>query len=281
MFEHFIDDPNLTLALALFAGLVGQTAARHLRVPGIVVLLALGVILGPDVVGVLRPDTLGESLGSLVGFAVAVILFEGGMNLHIPRIKKAGLTIQLLITVGSAVTAILATLVAKACMPGFSWGLSLLFGTLVIVTGPTVVTPLLKRLRVGREVATILEAEGVLIDPIGAITAFVALEVVLHPTAGEVLLGTLGIAGRLGLGGLLGVGAGFVLSLILKRRGLIPEELTNVFTLSAVFTAYQLAEGVLPEAGIAAVTTMGMAVRFFGTPWSASSSSSRSSSRSC
>lgn len=265
MVEAFFHNPNLTIALALVAGIVAQSLATHLRVPGIVLLLLFGVILGPDMLGVEHPEDLGEGLSAIVGFAVAVILFEGGMNLHLPRIQRAGAPIRRLITVGAVVTAIGATITVRAVMQ-WPWPLAVLFGTLVTVTGPTVVNPLLKRLRVEKQVSTILEAEGVLIDPIGAILAFVALEVVIHPTADNILLGIPELALTLGLGTGLGVVGGYVMSRMLKVRGLVPEGMTNVFTLSMVFALYQLSEGVMHESGIAAVTMAGIAVRYLGTP---------------
>ncbi|MCA9572936.1 MAG: cation:proton antiporter, partial [Myxococcales bacterium] len=258
-------DPNLTVAVAITTGIVAQALAQHLRMPGIVVLLAAGVLLGPDALGIVHPEALGSSLESLVGFAVAVILFEGGMNLSIPRILRANAPIRRLITVGAAVTGVGATLAARAVM-GWDWSLSLLFGTLVIVTGPTVVTPLLKRLKVERSIATVLEAEGVLIDPIGAIIAVVALETVLQPSTDMVLWGVPGVIGRLGLGAIIGLVGGAVLSRVLRVRGLVPEGLTNVFTLSMVLVFFYVSDTVLPESGIAAVTIAGITVRYLGTP---------------
>ncbi|MCB9681650.1 MAG: sodium:proton antiporter [Alphaproteobacteria bacterium] len=258
-------DPNLTVALALTAGIAAQTVATHLRVPGIVLLLAVGVLLGPDVLGVVHPELLGGGLTALVGFAVAVILFEGGMNLSVPRLRRAEAAIRRLVTVGALATAVLSTIAARSIM-AWPWATSILFGTLVIVTGPTVVTPLLKRLKVQKEVATILEAEGVLIDPIGAIIAIVALDLVQHPSAGNVLLSIPGVIWRLGFGGVLGVAGGWALSRVLTVRDLVPEGLTNVFTLSSVFALYQIAEAMQHESGIAAVTMAGIAVRYLGTP---------------
>ena len=140
----------------------------------------------------------------LVGFAVAVILFEGGMNLRLRRIRSEGRAIRQLITVGALVTAVGGTLAARLGL-GWDWRLSILFGTLVIVTGPTVVTPLLRRLRIQWSVATVLEAEGVLIDAIGAIIAVVAVEVAIHPTGLGVARGALEVVGRLGFGVVFGV----------------------------------------------------------------------------
>ena len=103
--EHStLADPALTVAIALAAGIVAQTLARHLRIPGIVVLLAAGWLLGPDLLGLVRPETLGAALHTLVGFAVAVILFEGGMNLNLARLRREAKAIRRLVTVGAVVS---------------------------------------------------------------------------------------------------------------------------------------------------------------------------------
>ena len=160
---------------------MAQSLAHHLRIPGIVLLLATGVLLGPDVSNIVQPAVLESGLTIMVGFAVAVILFEGGMNLRIDRIRRESRTIWLLLTLGALVSAIGGTLAAKTFLD-WDWKISALFGTLVIVTGPTVVTPLLRRIKVRHSVGTVLEAEGVFLDAIGAIVAVVALEVALSTT---------------------------------------------------------------------------------------------------
>src|SRR5680860_178546 len=154
-------------------------------------LLLVGTLLGPDVANVVRPDTLGGALDILVGLSVAVILFEGGLNLSLSRLRREARAIRLLITVGAAVTAAGAA-VAGAWFMDWPWPIAITFGTLVVVTGPTVITPLLRRVRVKKNVSTILEAEGVLIDPIGAILAVVALELALTDSTGIAAHGLLG-----------------------------------------------------------------------------------------
>ena len=117
---HGLANPALTIAIALAVGIVGQAIAVHARIPGIVVLLALGVLLGPAVLGVLYPENLGDALNLLVGFAVAVILFEGGLNLNLNRLRRTQRPIRQLLTVGVLVTALSATLCARLVMD-WSW----------------------------------------------------------------------------------------------------------------------------------------------------------------
>lgn len=252
-------NPALTVALALAAGIVCQSVARHLRLPGIVILLAAGVLLGPDVADIVRPNTLGAGLQTLVGFAVAVILFEGGMNLNVSRMRREGPVIPQLVTLGALVTAAGGALAARVFLE-WDWRNAVLFGTLVIVTGPTVITPLLRRLKVERSVATVLEAEGVFIDAIGAIVAVIALEVALSPSGTSLANGMLTMVLRLGFGAVAGFLVGLALAWLLRRRNVVPEGLENVFTLSMVFALFQVSNTVMPESGIAAVTAAGIVV---------------------
>lgn len=136
-----MNTPGLTFGLALAAGMLTQVVARRLQVPELVLLLAVGVVLGPDVTGVLRPDSLGAALDYVVGMSVAVILFEGGLNLSLERLRTEQLVVRRLVTVGALVTAVGGTLAARVLM-GWDLTTALLFGTLVVVTGPTVITPL-------------------------------------------------------------------------------------------------------------------------------------------
>ena len=254
-----MNNPALTLAFAMAFGMIAQVLARHLRIPGIVLLLGTGLLLGPDALGIVHPSSLGDALPFIVGFAVAVILFEGGMNLRINRIRREGKTIRQLITTGALVTALGGTVTAKIFL-GWDWRISLLFGVIVIVTGPTVITPLLRRLKLRRSISTVLEAEGVLLDAIGAVIAVVALEIALSPSGLSFLTGLFHIITRLIVGSAIGAAGGFLLAFLLRFRNLIPEGLENVFTLSLVFALFQGANSISPESGIVAVTAAGLVV---------------------
>ncbi|MEE8277768.1 MAG: cation:proton antiporter [Thermoanaerobaculia bacterium] len=251
--------PALGVAIALAVGMGAQALARHLRIPGIVLLLGAGVLLGPDLLGLIQPAALEGPLQTLVGYAVAVILFEGGLNLDLRRLRREAVAIRRLVTLGALVTAVGGTLAARWILQ-WDWTLSVLFGTLVIVTGPTVINPLLRRIRVQRNLSTVLEAEGVLVDAVGAIVAVVALEVALSPSGESAALGAWHLVSRLGSGALLGLGAGLLLALLLRFENLVPEGLENVFTLSLVLLLFQGSNVFLEESGIVAVTVAGLVV---------------------
>ncbi|MFH1844792.1 MAG: sodium:proton antiporter [bacterium] len=252
-------NPALIVALALAAGITAQVMARHLRIPGIVLLLGVGVLLGPDGLGFVQPEVLGESLNILVGFAVAVILFEGGLNLRWSRIRRQAGVIRWLLTVGVVITALGGALAARLFL-GWDWTFSLLFGTLVIVTGPTVITPLLRRIRVRRPLETILETEGVFVDGIGAITAIVCLEVVLRPEGSSLAGGFLGLPSRLVFGLVFGLVGGLLLALALRWRRTIGEGLENAFTLALVLVLFQVSNALMAETGIISAIVAGLVV---------------------
>ena len=262
--EHLtFSNPALTIALGLAAGIFAQSVAHHLRIPGIVLLLITGVLLGPDVSGVIQPETLGSALNIITGFAVAVILFEGGLNLKIQRLKRARRAIRQMITIGGAVTVVGGMLTTRWLF-GWDWRTSILFGTLVMVTGPTVINPLLRRFKVKSNVSAVLEAEGVLLDAVGAVVATIALEVALSPKADPMATAVM-FATRLGFGTLVGLLGGALLVTLLKRRNVVPEGFENVFTLCLVLAIFQGANVLLSESGIVAVTVAGVLVGNFQT----------------
>ena len=252
-------DGTLTLVLALAAGVLAQSVARHIRVPGIVLLLAAGACLGPDGIGWVQPRSLGEGLFSIVDLAVAVVLFEGGLNLNISRLRREQTAIRRLVTMGALVTLIGATFAVHLLLE-WSWMLAFLFGSLVVVTGPTVIGPLVGELRLRPRVATVLEAEGVLIDPIGAILAVLMLEFALAPDTNALASGALGLVLRLGFGVMLGFVAGFLLASLLRIRRLVPEGYENIFTLASILVLFEGCEQIVSQSGIVAVTVAGVVV---------------------
>lgn len=257
-------DPSLTIAFALAAGIISQIVSHHVKIPGIVLLLFSGVILGPDVTGIIRPESLGSALTILTGFAVAVILFEGGMNLKFSRLKKEQKSIRYLLIIGSIITTAGGILSARFIMK-WEWQTSVVFGTLIMVTGPTVINPLLKRLKVKRPIKTLLEAEGIIIDAVGAVVAAVAFEAALSSFNGSPGIWAGEIIIRLGLGALAGTAAGFVFVYIFRKKNLIPEGMENIFILCMILALFKTSNALMPESGLAAVTMAGVIMGNFST----------------
>lgn len=246
-----------TLVLALAAGVMCQSLARYVRLPGIVILLLFGVLLGPDGLGWVRPRSLGDGFFAVVDLSVAVILFEGGLNLRISRLRREQAVIRHLVLSGAVLTLGGAALAVHWIL---GWGpqQSILFGSLVVVTGPTVIGPLLSEARLRPRVATVLNAEGVLIDPVGAILAVLVLEIAVSPE--QAATGATDLMLRVGTGAAFGLVSGFALSRLLRFRRLLPEGHENIFVLATVLLVFVLADEVATHSGILAVTIAGVTV---------------------
>ncbi len=251
---------TILFTLALVAGIAAQVLANFARVPSIVFLLLFGVLLGPDGLSWVHPQVMGSGLEALVSLAVALILFEGGLNLRLQRLNQVSDSLRNLVLLGSLLT-LVGGAVAAHYLGEFPWRLAFLFGSLVVVTGPTVINPILKRVRVDSAVSTLLEGEGVLIDPVGAILAVVVLQVVLsgHPSF---LLALEQLSSRLAIGSAVGALGGWLMgSFLLWSRQFLTEELRNSVVLAGALGVFALAQSLRSEAGLMAVVMAGLVVR--------------------
>ncbi len=260
------DPAVLTVAIALAAGVLVQVIASHVNVPGIALLLVAGYLLGPEVGHLVNPHALGGALHTIVDFSVAVILFEGGMSLSLARLRREQVVIRRLVLRGGLITAVSATLLARVLL-GWPLRASILFGTLVVVTGPTVVTPLLRRIRVKRHLSTILEAEGVIVDALGALVAVVALELALDTSlsAHSFAVGIAMLLARLGAGVAMGLVGGGLIAFLLHFEGLVPQRLENVTTLGLAVVTVESSSAWVPTSGIVAAVVAGIVVGHFET----------------
>lgn len=251
--------PGLTIGLALLFGMIAMSIAQHLRMPSIVVLLAVGALLGPDGLGVIQPGALGPWLQTIVGLAVSVILFEGAMNLEIKSLRRQARSIQQLSTLGVLVTAVLAA-AATWLILGWSLPLSILCGALLTVTGPTVITPLVRRMRLQSRIATVVQAEGIFVDAIGTVLSVVALEIVIGGEHASIRMGPWFALLRLGSGALIGAVGGLLIAGLLRSGRVVPEGMHRVFALSMVIAIFQISNAVVSESGIMAVVAAGLVV---------------------
>ncbi|MBW0235356.1 sodium:proton antiporter [Pseudomonas sp. D1HM] len=239
------------------AALGCQWLAWRLKLPAILFLLLTGIVVGP-VLGWLDPqELLGPLLMPLVSLAVALILFEGSLTLHVSEWREIGSVVHRLVTVGALSTWAVITL-ATHWLLGFDWLLALLFGTLTLVTGPTVIVPMLRVVRPKASIANILRWEGIVIDPIGALLAVVVYSFIISRAAGDGLSHSLLTFGGVILcGSLFGLIGGWVLGHILRRQWL-PEYLHSLATLAAVLGIFIASNQIMHESGLLAVTLMGM-----------------------
>ncbi len=257
-------DITLQIVITVIAGIGAQVLAEFVKIPGIVFLLIFGIVLGPSATGVLHPDRLGNGLEVLVSLLVAVILFEGGFNLQLRDLGRVSGSLRNLVTIGTLITLVGGGMAAH-WLSEFPWAIAFLYGSLVVVTGPVVINSLLRQVNVDRQVATILEGEGVLIDPVGAILAVVVLNVLLNGNPDPLTVASdLGI--RVGLGTTIGAGGGWLLGFILKRATFLSEDLKNLVVLAGLWGLFGLAQMLRSEAGLMATVVAGIVLRASALP---------------
>jgi NhaP-type Na+/H+ or K+/H+ antiporter/mannitol/fructose-specific phosphotransferase system IIA component (Ntr-type) len=245
----------LTLVTAVVAGVGLMVLSARLAIPAIVVLLAGGYLLGPEMLNLVRSAALGTLLPVFVSLAVGVILFEGGLSLDIPGYRKASGVIRRLLSMGVLITWF-STALTLYWIVGLSLSLSLMASSLVIVTGPTVVTPILRRLRLKENLHNILQWEAVLIDPIGVFIAVLCYEWLVHGAAEAAISN---FAFRIIAGIAFGFVGGMGIRLLLRRR-VIPEGMTSVSVLAGAVLIFGISELILIQSGLLAAIVGGLVV---------------------
>ena len=249
---------GLLWGVTVSSGAAARFLAAKSEFPGVVLLLLSGLLIGRSGLGWVEPLDLGSGLGTVVGLLVSLVLFDGGLNLRLPgdTIKATVQRIaalRLLISLGGG-------LLAAHWLAGLSWSLAAVFSAIVLATGPTVVTPLVRQIRLAPPLGEVLEAEGLVLEPIGAVLALLLLELVLGDLHGwrEVMLGLLY---RLGGGVLIGASVGWLLSELLRR--LKPDQLKGLplqLSLGLLFLMYGVSEWLLPESALPASVAAGIVV---------------------
>lgn len=239
------------------AALGCQWLAWRLKLPAILFLLLSGIMAGP-ILGWLDPQEMfGPLLMPLVSLAVALILFEGSLTLHLSQWREIGTVVRRMVTLGALSTWVVIS-AATHWLLGFDWLLAILFGTLTLVTGPTVIVPMLRVVRPKAAVANILRWEGIVIDPIGALLAVVVYSFIIASAAGDGLSQSLlTFAGVILCGSAFGVAGGWLLGQVIRHQWL-PEYLHNLASLAAVLGIFIASNQVMHESGLLAVTLMGM-----------------------
>jgi len=254
-------------------GILAQWFAWKLKMPAILPLLLIGLLVGPIAAEFLSEDGTkwiepvwngkeglfaGENLFYFVSLSISIILFEGGLTLKLKEIKSVGpVVITKLITLGSLVTFLLAA-IASHYIFNISWQISFLFSALIIVTGPTVITPILRNIPLKKDVSAILKWEGILIDPIGALVAVLVFEFISVGDGGEFTKTALIDFGKIVLfGSTFGFTFAHALNFAMNKKW-IPHYLLNVFALASVLGVFILSDSFAHESGLLAVVVMGM-----------------------
>lgn len=257
----------VVLASFLVLGILAQWVAWKLKIPAIIPLIFTGLILGP-ISTLFTPDGSkllnggsifqGEILFAFVSLSVGIILFEGGLTLRLQEIKKQANVIWRILTLGVVVTLVGGTIAAYYLLD-LNIRIAFLFGALIIVSGPTVVMPILRNVRPNANTNAILKWEGILIDPLGALIAVLAYEFVkTSKTQGEfTILAFKDFFLTIATGVFVGLMAALLLNYLLKKNRL-PEYLRNVVTLGIVILSFSFSELIMHESGLLTATIMGM-----------------------
>ena len=249
---------GLLWGITVFAGAGARLLSALSGLPGVVLLLLSGLLIGRSGLGLVEPLDLGQGLETTVGLLVSLVLFDGGLNLRLPgdTIKATVLRIsliRLLLSLGAGV-------LAAHWLAGLGWSVAAVYSAIVLGTGPTVVTPIVQQIRLASPLGDVLEAEGLVLEPVGAVLALLLLELLLGDLHGWREL-AIGLMSRLGGGVLIGLVVGWLLSEVLRR---LPSEhsvgLRLQLTLGVLFLMFSITEWLLPESGLPASVAAGVVV---------------------
>lgn len=251
--------PTQSLAFAFGIGAVTAAVAARLRIPAVLPLLVAGVVCGKSGFGLVDLDSVGAIFRSFVAIAIGLLVFEGGLHLDRKELGRAPRAVVGLLTIGSLATLALTALVGQWLLQ-LDWPLAVVLGSLVVVTGPTVVQPILRTVRVSPRMSAVLGAEAILIDPIGVICAVAALDVSLAYYRGAFegswpsIVAGFGIPFASGLG----IGVGFGLFGLVLFRLLGSRASPNVAAFGIAMLSFAVGESVTHEGGLVAATVAGV-----------------------
>ena len=249
---------GLLWGITVFAGACARLFSSFTGFPSVVILLLSGLFIGRSGLGLVEPLDLGQGLETIVGLLVCLVLFEGGLNLKLPEgnIRNTVLKISLV----RLFISLSAGIFISHWLAGLSWQVAGIYSAIVLATGPTVVTPLVEQIKLASPLSEVLKAEGLLLEPIGAVLALLLLELTLGDLHGikDVFIA---LMQRLGGGVLIGLSAGWLLSEILKKiKNKASFGIELQATLGIIFLVYGICEYFLPESGLPASVSAGFIV---------------------
>ncbi len=249
---------GLLWGITVFAGACARLISSISGFPSVVILLLSGLFIGRSGLGLVEPLDLGQGLETIVGLLVCLVLFEGGLNLKLPEgnIRNTVLKISLI----RLFISLSAGIFVAHWLAGLSWPVAGVYSAIVLATGPTVVSPLVDQIKLVSPLSEVLKAEGLVLEPIGAVLALLLLELILGDLHGikEVFIA---LMQRLGGGVLIGISSGWLLSEILKKiKNEASFGIELQVTLGFIFLIYGICEYILPESGLPASVAAGFIV---------------------
>ncbi|PCI43339.1 MAG: sodium:proton antiporter [Proteobacteria bacterium] len=258
------NDPTAVFVIAVLIAVSAQLASERMRLPPIFLWLLAGMGLGPFGLHLLQTESIEPALHTLVELGLAIILFEGGMNLNLKALKEHRTVVGRLVILGPILTMSVGGIAAHY-LTGLSWSLSLLFGAIISIGGPTVITPIIRQVRLDREISHILSSEAMLVDAVGAILAIVMLQLTLLPDANawttfqDILI-------KLGVGAFIGISGGWIIARALHFNISHNLEMRTIFTLACSWGIYLLANSLSEQAGLMAVLMAGTTLQRMKIP---------------
>ncbi len=246
----------VTLMMIGFLSTMSQLVAWWVKIPSILFLLLAGIIAGP-ITGYLSPDKLfGDLLFPVVALAVAIILFEGSLTLKFSQIKGHGKSVLIFIFCGAIITWTGVTATAHYLL-SLDWHLSALIGAILIVTGPTVIMPILRAVHPTAKIANMLKWEGIIIDPFGALFAILVFDLIISGQDRDLFDTFMAFIQMIGVGAAVGFAGGYILAEVLRRHWL-PDFLINILVLNSVLLLFVISDSIYHETGLLTVTIMGL-----------------------
>jgi len=255
MFVELSASPTAVFVIAVLVAVIAQLASIRMKLPPISLWLLAGMALGPFGLHWLHAETIKPALHTLIELGLAIILFEGGLNLNLKALREHGWVVGRLLIFGPILTMLIGGVAARLLV-GMDWPIALLFGSLVAVGGPTVIMPIVRQVRLDRTISHILTSEAMLVDAVGAILAIVMLQVALTPDLQAVFI-VQDIFVKFAVGAAVGLVGGWLLSRVLAGAWIRDLELRTIATLASAWGLFLLADSISSQAGLLAVLMAG------------------------
>ncbi|MDQ6976442.1 MAG: cation:proton antiporter [Mariprofundaceae bacterium] len=261
---HATEYPTTVFVIAVLVAVFSHLISERMRMPPILLWLLGGMLLGPYGLHVLHAEMLQPAMHTLIELGLAIILFEGGLNLNLKTLREHGAVVSRLIVLGPFLTMFIGGVVAHT-LTDMSWPMSLLFGAIVSVGGPTVIMPIIQQVRLDRAVSCILSSEAMLVDAVGAILAIVMLQLTLNPETGAMLT-MQSILYKIAIGTAVGFIGGWLLGRALLANITHNVEVRSIFTLAIVWALFLIADYISAQAGLMAVLVAGASMQKMDLP---------------
>lgn len=253
----------LTLVCVLIIGTIAQITAERLHIPAIGPLLIIGLLVGPDIIGLIQPEILGANFNLIIRMAVAIVVFEGGLLLNVYDLRHTSRAVIGLTTFGLLITTVLGGVLAHYLL-GVSWEIGILFGAIISVTGPTVITPILQKVKVNRRVKSTLESESIIADPLGVLLAAIIFTAIIDRGGWESI--GLHALEAIASGVITGASVAYLIYLVSEKFHLLPSKFSRLVILGAALVAYTIAELLAHESGVLASAIAGIVIGSLDIP---------------